>query len=144
MIQRIQSIYLLLSALVSGVLVFLISFWITENQETINVLGLINDERFLIKSIGIGFLISSALSFLSIFLFKNRQNQFVLGRINILINFYLLGVLLIESLNLPGETTVSVKGIGVFLPIIVVVFLAMANKAIKKDENLVKSVDRLR
>ncbi|MBL4663933.1 MAG: DUF4293 family protein, partial [Flavobacteriaceae bacterium] len=29
-------------------------------------------------------------------------------------------------------------------PIISIVFLVLANKAIKRDENLVKSVDRLR
>ena len=144
MIQRIQSIYLFISALVSGALVFLISFWTTENEEAVNVIGLLYNERFLIKSIGIGFLVSSALSLFSIFINKNSKNQFVLGRLNILINFYLLGVLIIESLSLPGETYVSKKGIGVFLPIIVIVFLAMANRAIRKDENLVKSVDRLR
>ena len=31
-----------------------------------------------------------------------------------------------------------------FLPIVSVVLLAFANKAIKKDEALIKSVDRLR
>jgi hypothetical protein len=144
MIQRIQSIYLLLAALISGGLVFLVSFLTLENQNGVKVLELIANQRFLIQSIGIGFLISSALSIISIFSYKNRKNQFVLGRLNILINFYLLGVLIVESLNLPGETSVSEKGIGIFLPIIVVVFLAMANKAIKKDEDLVKSVDRLR
>ena len=144
MIQRIQSIYLLLAALLSGGLVFFVSFFSYENIEVSNIVGLLNDERFLIKSIGIGFFVSSIFSLLSIFMFHKRQNQFVLGRLNILINFYLLGVLLFESLNLSGETSVSEKGIGVFLPIIVIVFLAMANKAIKKDENLVKSVDRLR
>jgi hypothetical protein len=39
---------------------------------------------------------------------------------------------------------ISEKGIGIFLPICVIVLLVMANKAIKKDEDLVKSVDRLR
>lgn len=144
MIQRIQSIYLLLAALISGGLVFLVSFISTENLEGLSILELIANKRFLIQSIGIAFFISSALSLISIFSYKNRKNQFVLGRLNILINFYLLGVLIFESLNLPGETSVSEKGIGIFLPIIVVVFLAMANKAIKKDEDLVKSVDRLR
>ena len=61
-----------------------------------------------------------------------------------LINFYLLGVLIYLSLTLSGETAVSEKGIGMFLPIIVIVLLVVANKAIKKDEDLVKSVDRLR
>ena len=47
-------------------------------------------------------------------------------------------------LSLPGETVVSEKGIGVFIPLLVVVFLVLSNKAIIKDEKLVKSVDRLR
>ena len=49
-----------------------------------------------------------------------------------------------QSLNLSGETQVSEKGIGLILPIFSIVFLVLANKAIKKDEDLVKSVDRLR
>lgn len=144
MIQRIQTIYLLLAAVLSGGLVFFVSFFINEDANTSNIIALLNENRFLIKSIGIGFFLSSALSVLSIFMYKTRQNQFVLGRLNILINFYLLGVLLYESLNISGEASVSEKGIGIFLPIIVIVFLVMANKAIRKDENLVKSVDRLR
>ncbi|OSS38566.1 hypothetical protein C723_2549 [Christiangramia flava JLT2011] len=39
---------------------------------------------------------------------------------------------------------ISEKGIGMFLPIVSIVFLVLANKAIKRDEDLVKSVDRLR
>jgi hypothetical protein len=31
-----------------------------------------------------------------------------------------------------------------FLPIVAIVLLVLANKSIKKDEDLVKSVDRLR
>ena len=79
-----------------------------------------------------------------IFWFKNRKLQFVLGRINIILNFFLLGVFVYWSLSLPGEMNISEKGIGMFLPIISIVFLVLANKAIKKDEDLVKSVDRLR
>jgi hypothetical protein len=81
---------------------------------------------------------------LSILNFKKRQLQFVINRINIILNFLLLGVFVYRSLTLSGETLVSEKGIGVLLPIISIVFLVMANKAIKKDEDLVKSVDRLR
>ncbi|HAE71723.1 MAG TPA: DUF4293 domain-containing protein, partial [Flavobacteriaceae bacterium] len=47
-------------------------------------------------------------------------------------------------LSLSGESFLSEKGIGMFVPIISIVFLSVANKAIKKDEDLVKSVDRLR
>jgi ABC-type polysaccharide transport system permease subunit len=66
-------------------------------------------------------------------------------RLNILLNLILLGLFVYRSLNLSGETSfVSEKGIGMFLPIIAIVLLVLANKAIKKDEDLVKSVDRLR
>ena len=77
-------------------------------------------------------------------MFKNRKSQFVMGRLNIILNFILLGLFVYRSLNLSGETTVSEKGIGILLPIFSIVFLVLANKAIKKDEELVKSVDRLR
>jgi ABC-type polysaccharide transport system permease subunit len=90
------------------------------------------------------FLVSAFFSVLSISRFKQRKSQFMLGRLNILLNFFLLGLFLYQSLNVSGETEVSEKGIGIFLPIISIVLLALANKAIKKDEDLVKSVDRLR
>jgi hypothetical protein len=71
-----------------------------------------------------------------------------MGRLNIILNLILLGLFIYRSLNLSGETdpakVVSEKGIGMILPIVSIVFLGLANKAIKKDEDLVKSVDRLR
>jgi hypothetical protein len=68
----------------------------------------------------------------------------VTGRLTILINLILLGLLIYLSLTLPGEATVSEKGIGMFIPILVVLLIVLANRAIKKDEDLVKSADRLR
>ena len=89
--------------------------------------------------------LSTTLSILSILSYKKRQNQFVINRLNIILNLILLGLFLYRSLNLSGETPfVSEKGIGMFLPIVAIVALVLANKAIKKDEDLVKSVDRLR
>ena len=89
--------------------------------------------------------LSTTLSLLSIISFKKRQQQFVMGRLNIILNLILLGLFVYRTLNLSGGTAlVSEKGIGMFLPIISIVMLVLANKAIKKDEDLVKSVDRLR
>jgi len=67
MIQRIQSVYLLIAGLYEGMI------------------------------------LSGVLSFLIIFIFKNRKLQFVLGRINILLNLILLSVFVYLSLTLPGE-----------------------------------------
>ena len=136
MLQRIQTVYLLLALVVSAGLVFVFHLWITKE----NVKLFAQDE---LLYFGL-FLGSGLLSLISIFMFKNRKSQFVLGRLNIILNFILLGLFVYQSLNLSGETKVSEKGIGMLLPIFSIVFLALANKAIKKDEDLVKSVDRLR
>ena len=143
MIQRIQTVYLLLAAIVAGGLIFVFSLWV-QNEISIYVLDLFSSENVLLKVVPFAFLASAIMAFLTIFLFNNRKLQFVLNRINILINLFLLGVLLYYLLLLPGESQISEKGIGVFLPIVSVLLLVLANKAIYKDENLVKSVDRLR
>jgi hypothetical protein len=95
-------------------------------------------------SVFVLFIVSAILTLLAIFQFKKRQLQFVLGRLAILINFILVGILVYFTQNLSGEMQVSEKGIGLLIPIFTIVFVVLANKAIKKDEELVKSVDRLR
>ena len=92
----------------------------------------------------ISFYVSAALAIIAIFLFKNRQNQFVINRLNMILNLFLLGFFVYRSLNLSGGTEVPEKGIGMLIPIFSIVLLVLANRAIKKDEDLVKSVDRLR
>ena len=137
MLQRIQTVYLILSIIVSGILPFFIplytlsnglNFYFMQNIVYVTLFGL-----------------SITLSLLSILSYKKRQNQFVINRLNMILNLILLGLFVYRSLNLSGETVlVSEKGIGMFLPIVVIFFLVLANKAIKNDEDLVKSVDRLR
>ena len=136
MIQRIQTLYLFLAAVISAGLIFVFHLW--TNNEAIKVFAL-DDYTYLGMFVG-----SALLSLISIFNFKHRKSQFVLGRLNIILNSILLGIFVYQSLNLSGETNVSEKGIGILLPIFSIVCLVLANKAIKKDEDLVKSVDRLR
>jgi len=137
MLQRIQTIYLLLAFLVTGVLPFFIPLWTMVDAKAY----LFMQNQVYVVLFGL----STTLSLLSIISYKKRQNQFVMGRLNIILNLILLGLFVYRSLNLSGETpAVSEKGIGMFLPIVAIVLLVLANKAIKKDEDLVKSVDRLR
>jgi hypothetical protein len=128
MIQRIQTLYLFLAAVISA----------GTNTDEVKVFAL-DDYMYLGMFIG-----SASLSLISIFNFQHRKSQFVMGRLNIILNFILLGVFVYQSQTLFGETNVSEKGIGILLPIFSIVCLVLANKAIKKDEDLVKSVDRLR
>ena len=137
MIQRIQTIYLIIALVVSSILPYVFPLWKMNNG---------NDYYFMSDSVyTVLFGLTTTLTLVSILYFKKRQHQFVLNRLSIILNLILLGLFVYRSLNLSGETpVVSEKGIGMFLPIVAIVFLALANKAIKKDEDLVKSADRLR
>ena len=68
----------------------------------------------------------------------------MLGRLNMILNLIILGILSYYLLNLSGEIEISEKGIGSAIPLVTIILLVLANRAIKKDEDLVKSVDRLR
>ncbi|OIV39654.1 DUF4293 domain-containing protein [Flavobacterium johnsoniae] len=138
MIQRIQTVYLLLTFVVTGVLMFFMPLWTLNTGKAFYFM---QDQLY---TVILG--LSTMLTIVSIISYKKRQNQFVMGRLNIILNLILLGLFVYRSLNLSGETVnaVSEKGIGMFLPIVAIVLLVLANKAIKKDEDLVKSVDRLR
>ena len=135
MLQRIQSLYLLIAAVCSGVLFSTTHLFVFDGV-TVDV---IDSPVYLILFLG-----SALLSIISIFLFKSRQTQFVLGRLNIILNFILLGLFVFRLLSLPGGPANPEKGIRLLIPIFSIVLLVLANKAIKKDETLVKSVDRLR
>lgn len=136
MIQRIQTIYLFLAAIVSGGLIWLAEHAI--NGEGNEFVGMDENLYFSI------FMGSASLSVIAIFLFGNRQLQTIVNRLNLLLNLFILGVYVYQSLMMSGETAVSEKGIGMFIPILSIVLIVLANKAIRKDEQLVKSADRLR
>jgi len=136
MIQRIQTVYLSIITLLASVLPFLVSLWSNAEGEVIYA-----KQEFWVS---IAFYTSAVLAFITILLYKNRKNQFVVNRLNMILNIFLLGFFVYRSLNLPGESNISEKGIAMFIPVISIVFLVLANRAIKKDEDLVKSVDRLR
>ena len=136
MIQRIQTLYLLAVAILTGILPFWVNLWsdsqgneVYAQQETM---------------VSLLFYVGAVMAVVSLFLYRKRKNQFVLNRLNILLNLFLLGFFVYRSLNLSGETLVSEKGIGMLIPVFSIVFLVLANRAVKKDEDLVKSVDRLR
>jgi hypothetical protein len=135
MIQRIQTVYLALVALITGLAINYLPLWTVGEQS----LFYKDDIQFMIPA-----LLSTVLAIVTIFLYKNRQNQFVSVRLLLLINLILLGLLLYRLLNLPGEPSGTEKGIGLLVPIVSIVLLFLASRAIRKDEELVKSVDRLR
>jgi hypothetical protein len=136
MIQRIQTVYLFFVMLISGLLPFWVNLWSDPDGNAIFA-----KHDIVVSS---AFYASALLALIAIVVYKKRKNQFVLNRLNMVLNLFLLGFFVYRSLNLSGEASVSEKGIGMLIPVISIVLLVLANRAIKKDEDLVKSVDRLR
>ena len=129
MLQRIQTIWTLLAVL-AAVFLFIMG------QDVV-----ISDA---IPVLNIGCIILVITGALSIFSFKNRKRQILLNTISIIINALLIGVLAYWLLNLSGGIQFPEKGIEPIFPLIAVICLLIANIYIRKDERLVKSVDRLR
>ncbi len=81
----------------------------------------------------------------SILSFRKRNFQIILNVINIITNILLIGFLGYFSLIISGGLqSLPEKGIEFLFPLLNVFALFIANKYIKKDEKLVKSVDRFR
>jgi hypothetical protein len=138
-LQRIQSVYLFLASLVGSSL-FLLPFASgpTEAQ------GVLSDGYLNIND-NIGLIILTVLvvvlSLATIFLYNNRVLQMNLGKLNILVTLGLFGFA--AYLFYTIQTIATLSG-GLFMPILVVVFVVLANKNINKDEKLVKDSNRLR
>ena len=129
MIQRIQTIFLLIVVIAQVVLHF--------QGLDVELFGSI----YIVASLS---LVSFLLAIVSIFSYKKRVRQILLNNINIFINVLLTGLLIYWLLNLSGGIDFPEKGIELAFTLISLFGLFMANVNIKKDEKLVKSVDRIR
>ncbi len=129
MLQRIQTVWIFLAVL-GAVFLNLTAqdFDIFGGNLTINI------ATVLLIIIGL----------LSLFSFKNRKRQILLNNISIIINALLVGLLTYWLLNLSGGIQFPEKGIEPIFSLISIICLLLANIYIRKDERLVKSVDRLR
>ncbi|UFH30805.1 DUF4293 domain-containing protein [Chryseobacterium sp. C-71] len=129
MLQRIQTIWILLSVLAAAFL------YITgQDVEVFGNVPIISIASIVLVLIGA----------FSLFSFKNRKRQIMLNNISIIINALLIGILVYWVQNLSGGIDFPEKGIEPVFPLIAVICFFIANVFIKKDERLVKSVDRLR
>jgi uncharacterized membrane protein YidH (DUF202 family) len=150
MIQRKQSIWLLLAALITSLMYFL-PFGI--NQLTIEGSTSITENSLNGKSdtiLAILIALASAFSLVLVFLFKNRKMQMNLVMVNILVTLMAGGYALSIALQAEkgNKIAVGLVGsqlyIGILLPLVSALLLIMAYNGIKQDEKLVRSTDRLR
>lgn len=129
MLQRIQTIWIFLAVL-AAVFLFI-------TGQDVAVAGNI-------PVIDVACVVLVITGVLSIFSFNNRKRQILLNRVSIIINVLLIGLLVYWLLNLSGGIQFPEKGIEPFFSLMAIICLLIANAYIKKDERLVKSVDRLR
>lgn len=150
MIQRIQSIYLVLSGVLLISFLFLPLVEISDESSVYSVkaTGLYNLDGlkimplYLITTIAI---ISSISSFLLIFGYKNRKKQMQFCLYHLVLHILLIGIVGydIYSLWINYGAIVSHK-LSLLIPIISIILIWFARASIKKDDELVRSMDRLR
>ena len=129
MIQRIQTIFLLFNFFY--LLIIYIFFDIKFFAVTIF------DHEILIEIYIISCLI---ITFISILLFKKRFAQLFSNKIQIFLHIIYFLIISIEFF-VSGSLNFFTK---LLIPIICLIFIFFANKFIKKDEDLIKSIDRIR
>ncbi|MDO7850970.1 DUF4293 family protein [Hymenobacter convexus] len=157
MIQRIQSVFLLLLAL-AMLSVLALPLWhkidgLTHQELTLTAFGYDTQGWQLPAPAGPVWLIgalaaaSAAVAAFEIFQFKNRARQLMLGALNLLLIVATLGAMFYFSSK--GEQLLNIKLEGQYLPGFYLPTLALllnllANRFIRRDEQLVRSMDRLR
>lgn len=162
MLQRIQSVFLLLVAAVMITTLFL-PMWAKFDAEamevaTLNAYQLVYStvdsagnetimavtDTYIISALAV---LGAAIALFSIFQFKNRLRQIQLGALNSLIMGGCLGMTYYYSTKgdqLLAPETIGNFQTGFYIIAAALLFNSLANRFIKKDDRLVKSADRIR
>lgn len=162
MIQRIQSLLLLLAAIAAVVVNFIpIGDIVNAAKEplfqydsfSLKIYQDGNVENGIISTVYVALLwiVSAILSVVTIFLYKKRQIQILLNNINMVTMLLALVVMLYVYPNIVfvtnqfiTETAVLEFNHWILISLIPAISLFFANTAIKKDEKKVRAADRLR
>jgi hypothetical protein len=159
MIQRIQSIFLLIVA-VSMLLLNFFPIWVIEPEEgqvyslfsayfLVPVTGELGSAKsmsfFPYVFVSLLAALSVIISIVEIFKYKNRLTQIKLGALNALLIAASLVLTVYFIIELQEEFGIYGQyKFGSSLPVVALVFNLLANRFIRRDEKLVRSVDRLR
>lgn len=155
MIQRIQTVFLFLATIFAGILFFtpIAAFGHGDDLMKLTILGVQNqiDAQYFSGVYTLPLLLVSilivAVPLITIFMYKKRELQLKLSSLNILLNAALCGLIfLYYSSNI--QKTIAAETVsymfGTYIPLINMVLSVLAMRWIKKDIDLIKSVDRLR
>jgi hypothetical protein len=152
MIQRIQSLYLLVAAALMSLTLFMpiATFVVDGNTYELSAFALsCGDMSESTLWMGVMLVMATLLPLVAIFLFKRRTLQvrlcaveivLLLGSLVMIGLYYWLTSRLFENLVVEHRQF----GWGAPMPLVSLVLTALASRAIFKDEVLVRSLDRIR
>lgn len=133
--QRIQTVYLALAVLAHILLLSGLPIMTSADS----VIFKASDDTIFFALI----LVSTIDVFISIFLFKNRKLQVVAGRIAIITTMIAVGMMVYKFIMIQ-KTEAHISNVGMWMPLVFIVLVALANKAIMRDEEKVRAADRIR
>ncbi len=155
MIQRIQSLYLLLTSLLS--ILFLSGSFLTflnnsGTEITVNFTGIWQSAGEgnvkLIKNqfaLSVIIILISLISFAAIFFFRNRKFQMKLVLASIFLAVTSIALIVFYAISgIVKYQADIIPGIRMIIPLLILISGILAYRGIRKDENLVRSYNRLR
>lgn len=141
MIQRVQTIWLFFAAIAG--------FLTTEIPLYIGWVGATVEKKFVATQSLLLFavtIIAALLAFIAIFLFRNRSSQMKFTIVGLVVSIALI-ILEVWQVGTFEQSNAVTKGSyywGALLPIAMAIFFILAAINIRKDNKLIKSLDRLR
>jgi hypothetical protein len=130
MIQRIQTVLLLLISIASALSLFYLP------PLDFPAFGL--PIPILLKSY---LILTGFMAFLTLLIFKQRKTQLMMNRLHFFLQIAVAGVLIYGLLNADDLNPFL---FWLSMPFLVLILLILSNRAIQKDEDLIRSIDRLR
>jgi Domain of unknown function (DUF4293) len=155
MIQRLQSVYLTLVALLS--LLFFNGSFLSFSEKAgpfiiVTFNGIFRElngqNNILIEKLlplSILLILIPVISLITIFIFKNRKIQLKLSLfLTILIILDVIALIHVSISIIMKFNAGLIPGFKMILPVLMLIFSVLAYRGIRKDDQLVKSYDRLR
>jgi len=154
MIQRIQSVFLLFSAIFSLLILIIPISYIGDNTGDVikfTIIGFytLSDSIYQLTTINYSLIILLAVIFMinivAIFLYKKRNIQMRLSIYSIVLNIGLLFLFFYYIYQITNGLSVKYSfSFSLIIPLIILTLNILAFRSIKKDDNLIKSMNRLR
>jgi peptidoglycan/LPS O-acetylase OafA/YrhL len=86
-------------------------------------------------------ILTAALAFLTLLLFKSRKTQLLMNRLHFFVQILAAAGLVYGTVN---SDDLNVYLPWVVMPLLALILLILSSRFIKKDEDLIRSIDRLR